>query len=457
VTGDHVVASDPRKIALKALNNLEKSHKTLDKIFEAFVDPQKFSGRDRALLNALVYGVLRWRGRLDFIISFFSTTRLNKIDPKILNVLRLGLFQIIYMNRIPNSAAVDTSVELAKSAAAPWVAGFVNAILRNAAAKFDEVPFPDQQKDPANALAAEKSYPAWLIKRWISRFGFQAVAELCEVMNRVPPISIRTNTLKTTRPRLMAAIKNQVADVRPTVYAPDGITFHNPQSRIANLDAFTRGWFQVQDEAAQLVTLLLDPNAGESILDACAGLGGKTGHIAQQMNNRGKIVALDSDAQKLAQLDAQMDRLGVSIVETHCHDLDDAPRQKIFGIFDRILLDAPCTGLGVLRRNPDIKWNASKKDWKRYSERQIRLLGNVAPLVKVSGILVYAVCSVEPEENEAVIHVFLRKNAGFALDRDPGKLPQEICLRAENAVGIKTYPHLKSMDGFFMARLKRVK
>jgi len=448
---------DPRKIALDVLSQQEKSRNTLDHIFKEMVDPNGLPAKDRALLNALVYGVLRWRGRLDFLISQFSSKALGEIDPAILNILRLGLFQIIYMSRIPNSAAVNTSVQLAKSKAPPWVAGFVNGILRNAARKSDHLPCPDQNKNPIQAIASEKSVPVWLAKRWVDRFGHQTAAALLDALNAVPPISIRTNTLKSNRSQLMACLETLTEKIEPTEYAPDGIRFHSPRTRIPDMDAFKRGWFQVQDEAAQLVTLLLDPQPGESVLDACAGLGGKTGHIAQQMNNQGSIVALDVDAEKLTQLEDQMARLGVSIVTARRHDLEGTADTRQDQSFDRILLDAPCTGLGVLRRNPDAKWDRSKIDLERFARRQIKFLGSLKRLLKVSGVLVYAVCSIEPEENEAVIDAFLSKCPGFEVDTEPGILPQKIYERFENEIGFKTHPFFKGMDGFFMVRLKRIR
>ncbi|MGD8761640.1 MAG: 16S rRNA (cytosine(967)-C(5))-methyltransferase RsmB [Desulfobacteraceae bacterium] len=449
--------SDPRKTALLVLNKLEKSQKPLDRIFEDTVDSGDFSVRDRALLQALVYGVLRWQGRLDYTISFFSTTPVNKIDANVLNILRLGLFQIIYMNKIPNSAAVNTAVELAKSTARPWIAGFVNALLRNASENHDKVMFPDQHKDRVYGLTTAKSFPAWLVKRWLNRYGFDPLVRLCDAINTIPPISIRANSLKTSQNKLMLALEGFADNIKPCIHAPYGISFVNPKTRIDKLEAFKNGWFQVQDEAAQLVTLLLDPQPGETILDACAGRGGKTGHIAQQMGNQGEVMALDYDADKLSRLETEMDRLGVSIVSTVHHDLSQGPPDKIFSSYDRILLDAPCSGLGVLRRNPDIKWKTSKKDWKRFSHRQQMLLERLAPLVKVSGVLVYAVCSVEPEENEDVLAAFLSKHTGFVFDTDTGKLPPSIASAIESRGALKTYPLFSEMDGFFMARLKRIK
>lgn len=451
------MASDPRKTALLILNKLEQSQKPLDRIFEDTVDPGNFTMRDRALLQALVYGVLRWRGRLDHIISFFSTTTVNKIDARVLNILRLGLFQIIYMSKIPDSAAVNTAVELAKSTARPWIAGFVNALLRNASENHDKVLFPDQHKDKIHGVATAKAFPAWLVKRWLDRYGFNPLVRLCDAINTIPPISIRANSLKTSQNKLMLALDGHADNIKPCLHTPDGISFVNPKTRIDKLEAFKDGWFQVQDEAAQLVTLLLDPQPGETILDACAGLGGKTGHIAQQMGDRGEVMALDYDADKLSRLEAEMDRLGVSIVSTVHHDLSQGPPDRIFSNYDRILLDAPCSGLGVLRRNPDIKWKTSKKDWKRFSHRQLNLLEQLAPLVKVSGVLVYAVCSVEPEENEDVLKAFLNKHTGLVFDTDTGKLPPSIASTIESAGILKTYPHFSEMDGFFMARLKRIK
>lgn len=451
------MASDPRKTALCVLNDLGKGRKTLDRILKDVDETKDFAKRDRALLNALVYGVLRWRGRLDYIISFFCTKRLDNLDAGVLNILRLGLFQIMYLNRIPISAAVNTSVELTKSVAAPWTAGFVNALLRNASKNYGAVPFPDGTKDPVNALAAAKSFPVWLIKRWTDRFGLKTAEALCEAINAIPPISIRTNSLKTTRHKLMQSLKGHVEKMEPARYAPDGIRMFNPKTGIPQFEAFQSGWFQVQDEAAQLVSLLLAPRPGETVLDACAGLGGKTGHIAQQMNDRGKIIAMDNDRAKLSRLEADMTRLGVSTVSTRLHNLDAAPKLRELGKFDRILLDAPCSGLGVLRRNPDIKWHASKNDLKRYRQRQVKFLCHLAPLVKVTGILVYAVCSVEPEENEDVIQAFLRKNNAFILDKAVGKLPKALCSQARFEGYFKTHPRLKDMDGFFMARLRHQK
>ncbi|MEE9496163.1 MAG: 16S rRNA (cytosine(967)-C(5))-methyltransferase RsmB [Desulfobacterales bacterium] len=451
------MAQDPRKTALDVLNTLTRGKKTLDSILRDIPQDERYlSRRDRALFTAMVYGVLRWRSRLDHIITHFSNTPIQKIEPGVLNILRLGLFQIIYLDRIPDSAAVNTSVEITKQIGASRAAGFVNALLRKSAANYSSVHFPAFEPDPVAFLSAGQSLPGWLAQRWLKRFDKETIMILCDTINSIPPITIRTNTLKTTREQLILSLESQVERIESTTVAPDGIKLINPKRSIPELPAFKNGWFQVQDEAAQLVALLLNPQPGESVLDACAGLGGKTAHIAQLMQNKGSLTAIDRDEKKLQQLDSEMQRLNIPIVHTLCHDLVSALDKKQVDVFDRILLDAPCSGLGVLRRNPDIKWNSTEKSLKRHANIQKRLLETLAPMVKPNGVLVYSVCSIEPEENEAVIHAFLKNQPEFVIDKSPGKVPETMLSLIEPKTGFKTLPILNDLDGFFLARLKRI-
>ena len=449
---------DPRKTALGVLNTLTRGKKTLDSILHDIPQDERYlSRRDRSLFTAIVYGVLRWRNRLDHIITHFSNTPIQKIEPGVLNILRLGLFQIIYLDRIPDSAAVNTSVEITKQIGASRAAGFVNALLRKSAANYSSIHFPVFETDPVAFLSAVQSLPGWLAQRWLKRFEKETIMFLCNTINSIPPITIRTNTLKTTREQLILSLESEVERIESTTIAPDGIKLINPKRSIPDLPAFINGWFQVQDEAAQLVSLLLNPQPGESVLDACAGLGGKTAHIAQLMHNRGRITAMDKDEKKLQQLDSEMLRLNIPIVHTHCHDLDSALNKKQVDVYDRLLLDAPCSGLGVLRRNPDIKWNSTERSLKRHANIQKRFLETLAPMVKPNGVLVYSVCSIEPEENEAVIRAFLKNHPEFVIDKSPGKLPESMLSLIEPKTGFKTLPILNDMDGFFLTRLKRIK
>ncbi len=444
------MSPDPRKIACSILDTLDTTQTTLDRAMDtAMAKDMALSRRDRALLNALVYGVLRWRGRIDWMIDHFSKTPFKKIDPPILNILRLGLFQIIYLDRIPLSAAVNTAVEMAKSKKKPWVGGFVNAVLRNAARGYQAVLLPDPSKDPVAGISVEASFPPWLIKRWLARFGIAETRQLCQAINTIPPITARTNTLKTTRENLLLSIKDEVRDPVPTAFSPNGFHFIIHNKPIADLQAFKNGEFQIQDEAAQIVSMLLNPQPDDIVLDACAGLGGKTGHMAQIMKNKGRIIATDNSLDKLQQLESEMKRLGINIVTCIHHDLIQKPIPEHLGLFDRILLDAPCSGLGVMRRNPDTKWATSKKDLSRFQTRQISLLNNLAHRVKPGGRMVYAVCSTEPEENEAVVERFLQTNACFKINPPPIDPDARAASLITPEGWFRSFPHRHVMDGFF--------
>ena len=450
--------NNARKTSLHVLNTLDQGNNTLDNILDEVLSQHTFVlKKDRALLQAIVYGVLRWQAKLDWIIDYFSKTRLSQIDPKVMNILRIALFQIIYLNRIPVSAAVNTSVEMAKSVTEPYVVRFINGLLRNAAKRYQQVLFPDMDEDPASALTVNKSFPKWLLERWLDRFGLEETVLLCDAINTIPPITVRCNTLKTRRKTLLKRLEKDVEKVERTGYAPNGAFFFNPKKSIPKMKAFEDGLFQVQDEAAQLVTFLLNPKPGETILDACAGLGGKTGHISQMMKNRGKLIAMDNNAKKLQRLQSEMVRLGISMVTHRNHDLNNPAVGNSIKKYDRILLDAPCSGLGVLRRNPDAKWSTLEKDLIRHAKRQAIFLDNLAHQVKPEGLLVYCVCSLEPEENESVIKGFLNKHKDFAIEKNPDGLPYEARSLLTGKGYLKTFPHLHNMDGFFAVCMKRAK
>jgi 16S rRNA (cytosine967-C5)-methyltransferase len=446
-----------RGVATAVLDTLDGNRRTLDDVLEAaFSRHPALSRRDRALLTALVFGVQRWRGRLDYIIGAFSRTPLEKIEPRVMNLLRLALFQIIYLDRIPVSAAVNTAVEAAKSFCPAYVVRFVNALLRKAALGYPAIRFPDPNRDPAAALAAAASFPHWIVRRWLRRFGRSETQRLCDAVNAVPPITVRANTLKTDRKELHQLLVGEAASLRPGAYAPDALSLTGLRLPISEMTAFADGRFQVQDEAAQLVTLILDPQAGENVLDACAGLGGKTGHIAQLMRNSGRVCALDKQDGKLRRLLSEMQRLGVHIVETRRADLADEQDLPINETFDRILLDAPCSGMGVMRRNPDIKWRSRESHLTRCSRNQARLLHRLASLVKPGGVLVYAVCSTETEENETVLAQFLKSHPEFVRQNPGAVLPSGPAGLLTDAGDLRTQPHLHDMDGFYCARLRRL-
>jgi len=447
---------NPRRLALDTLIRLDAGRATLDRLIDE-VDTQapSLSRPDRALFNALIHGVLRWRGRLDWIVRYFSSTPFEKIDPPVRHVLRLGLFQILYLDRIPVSAAVNTSVELSKSVAAAWTTRFVNGVLRTAAREYHTVPYPNPAKDPVGALTASKSIPEWLARRWLDRFGYPEAGALCDTINEVSSIFLRTNTLHLARDELIASLSPHCTRAEPCRYAPEGIRLGSLKKSIHHLPEFSSGGFQVQDEGAQLIGHFLRPEPGERVLDACAGFGGKTGHMVQLMKNRGRILAMDIRQSKLIRLESEMKRLGADIVEVQLQNLLQASHVDP-GRMDRILLDAPCSGLGVLRRNPDGKWRTTNTRLTEYQSTQIQMLENLSRLVKPTGILVYAVCSMEPEETDDVIDAFLKRHTQYAIDTEFTGMPDAARCVVDRGGCLRTFPHRHGTDGFFAVRLRRV-
>jgi 16S rRNA (cytosine967-C5)-methyltransferase len=449
------MAPNARLIALNILNSLEPASGTLDQVLDAaFSGVPDMSQRDKNLVFSIVYGVLRQQRRLDWMLSHFLKIDGGNVDAPVRNILRIGLFQILFLSRIPDSAAVNTSVELTKIIKKLWATRFVNGVLRNAVRRYAAISLPDLKTDPELAIAIEQSMPDWMVRRWIARFGISQTLCLCNVVNNIPPITLRANTLKTTRDDLMRAMTGHVREADITSLSPDGLRLYHPETAVSALPGFSEGLFQVQDEAAQLVTMLLNPQPGETVLDACAGMGGKTGHIAQQMHNQGRVMALDIRQDKLKKIRAEMLRLGISIVETGCHDLTQSSSSGI-SLYDRVLLDAPCSGLGVLRRNPDIKWRSSLERIRHCAAEQLRLLEQVSRYVKPGGCIVYAVCSMEPEENESVIESFLQHHSEYRVDDDAGGMSCGITLPMDSCGYLRTFPHLHDMDGFFAVRLKK--
>jgi 16S rRNA (cytosine967-C5)-methyltransferase len=453
---------DPRHIALNVLISWHKASLSLDKSLESYSEEISFlSKNDRSLCNALIFGVLRQRESIDWIIRAFSNTSFEKIDIKPLYLLRIALFQIMYMDRIPVFAAINTTINIAKKLSGKKTAGYINAVLRNAAENFSKVALPNAKDNAAKYISVKFSMPLWLSKRWIQAYGFESTCSLCQQINTIPQITLRTNTLKVDRESLAENLSLVAKNIQSTDYAYQGISFSNPSLPIHEFETFKLGLFQIQDEAAQIITQLLAPEPGEKILDACAGLGGKTGHIAQSMENKGIIIAADVETKKLESLQLDSKRLGIDIIQTKPINLLKASIKDFDFYFDRVLMDAPCTGLGVMRRNPDTKWKRSKTDIERLAAKQKKMLNAAANLVKPDGILVYAVCSCEREENEEVVHKFLDKRKDFSIDKNfkfdnySNLMTRRISRLITGEGFLKTYPDTNNMDGFFAARLKR--
>ena len=418
---------------------------------DSFKRYRYFNSLDRSFLTELTYGVIRWRERLDWVIRRFSKIPIEKIELETLNILRLGLYQILFLSRTPSSAAVNESVELAKRIRGKGGAGFVNAVLRSAIRQKEEIRYPDIREDPVLHLSVVQSHPRWLVQRWVRERGVEETIQLCLFNNQVSLLTLRTNTLKMTRKDLIEKLKEKELSPFPTAYSEDGIVLRNPPPT-SELPFLKNGLSIIQDEASQLVTYILDPKPGEQILDACAAPGGKTTHMAQKMENQGEVYALDLSKGKLHFIEEMCQRLGIKIVKTINGDAAGSLLILRGMRFDRILADVPCSGFGTLRRNPDLKWRRGEVDIQRMSALQFSILRNLSRYVKEGGILIYSTCTVFREENEDVVERFLEEHPEFQLDR-MDKVLQEKCRSFIQGSYFKTFPQKGEMDGFFVARL----
>jgi len=435
-----------RHRAVDILSEVGKSRAFAGDLLDTALEERHLSGTaDGRLLTHLVYGVLRMQGRLDRILAAFYRGNYDGMEEDIRNILRVGLYQLLFSDRLPAFAVVDEAVKTAKRKS-PAAGGLVNAVLRSYLRNPGGASYPCRESHPDEYLAAFHSHPLWLVKRWRDAFGTTETEALCRADNDVPPVTLRANTLKISRDDLAQTLARADFPSEPGRYSPDGLILSDPPRPVQKTTFFSEGLFRLQDEAAQLAGYLVGPQAGESILDACAGSGGKTAHLAALMENRGRIVAMDRDKTKIARLRRDMLRLGVSIVETVEADLNGplsaAWREK----FDCVLVDAPCSGTGTLRRNPEIRWRLSASEPERLAEIQLAILHNAAAAVRKGGRLVYCTCSLLACENDGVIRRFLKDHPQFSVAPPSASVPEGL---QDSRGFFRTYPHRHGLDGFF--------
>jgi 16S rRNA (cytosine967-C5)-methyltransferase len=395
--------------------------------------------------------VLRWQGALDYFIERYSGRPIKKLDAAVLVALRMGLYQLRFLSRIPPSAAVNESVNLVKRARAASAAPMVNAVLRRAARQTDEPPGASLD-DPLERFAVSTSHPRWLIERWIAAFGEAETRQLALANNQPPPVAFRVNTRRAPMDEVIARLESEGLRLRPSRVAPDAFVVEDgPAARLAQ--AAKCGAIYIQDEASQLVSWLLGPASGERILDLCAAPGSKSSHIAALAGGKAWVMACDIHPHRLATLVATCKRLGIESVAPVALDAArELPLLESAPLFDRVLIDAPCSGTGTLRRNPEIKWRLTADSIARLADVQLSLLRRATATLKRGGRLVYSTCSIEREENEAVIHRFLENAAPFRVVAPSA--PAEL-VTGEGFV--RTFPHRGGADGFFAAVLERMK
>jgi 16S rRNA (cytosine967-C5)-methyltransferase len=418
--------------------------------------------RDRALLVEIATGTTRMQAAIDHVLSGVSNRPLRKLDLEVLVALRLSVYQLLYLDRLPASAVVDDGVALVKAARKTSAGGFVNAALRSFTRTRHAVRFPSRPEDPVREreaaidyLATTLSHPRWLVERWLNRWGFEATERACLFDNGPAPLTLRANTLRVTRQALADRLRGEDVETTPTRYAPVGLVVRSGQPLA--LPWASEGWFVAQDEASQLVPLLAAAGPGDRVLDACAAPGGKTLVLAAASGESGLVVAADVRSGRVTLLRETLRRAGaigrVAVVQA------DAAGGLPFGpAFDRVIVDAPCSGLGVLRREADIKWRRRPEDLPALSSVQRDIIRHAARVVRPGGRLVYSTCSTEPEENEDVVAAFERDTPSFERVGGPALrrgLPEAAHALVADDGAFRTTPWGEGLEGFYGVVLTR--
>ncbi|MDF2499927.1 MAG: rsmB [Anaerosporomusa subterranea] len=437
-----------RQLALQIIHDVDVKQAYANIALANMINRNNFSDQDRRFLTELVYGTVKAWGTIDWIMSRYVDRPPAKIPPMIRNILRLGLYQLFFLSKVPPSAACNQAVELAKKYGHPGTVKFVNAVLRSAARNPEKAEYPTKEADLLRYLALTYFHPEWLVSRWLKRFDSEAVERLLQENNNPPRLSLRTNTLKITREALLVRLAQEGVTCTASDWTPEGIICHELPA-LASLTSLKEGLFQVQDESSMLVAHVVDPQPGEFVIDACGAPGGKSTHLAALMKNTGRLLSVDLFEHKLAITRENARRLGITCLETL--QTDAATLFEQFpGKADRVLVDAPCSGLGVLRRKPDSRWRKTESQLRDLPKLQLSILTGAASCLKPGGVLVYSTCTTEPEENEMVIREFLSIRPDFLLQSAGSRLPSP-----RQGEFVQLWPHLDFVDGFFIARLKK--
>lgn len=414
-----------------------------------YLRQHKLEDLDRRLMTELVYGTVKALGTLDWYLKQIVDRPLDRLESKVLQILRSAVYQLFYMDRIPASAACNEAVKLARSFSNEGSAKFVNGILRNMLRKKEALVFPSLEEDELEHLSLKYYHPKWLLRRWLGVFGREGTLKLCEFDNSPAPVCLRVNTLVTDQETLIKALTEAGAQVRASRWSDDGIVCEKLPALGDMLKKLEKD-FYVQDESSMLVADVLAPEPGERLLDLCSAPGGKTTHLAQLMDNEGSIIACDIHAHKLELIKENADRLGITIIEPKLKDArvyQPEWREQ----FDKVLVDAPCSGLGVLRRRAEARWRESKKNLQEFPPLQLQILENACRYVKPEGRIVYSTCTVEYSENHYLIEKFLEKHPDW--ERAGVRHP----LTGEEMEELQLLPHVDGIDGFYICALQKKK
>lgn len=436
-----------RGAAIRILSRIDQSDSYLDKVLEKELELSELSSLDKSLLTEIVHGVVRWQAKLDWVLTGFYHGEFAKCITPVKNAMRIALYQIMFLDKIPPFAAVNESVEIIKRIKGVRSANVVNAVLRNILHHIKEIRYPKREEDVARYFAIVYSHPQWMVKRWIEQFGEEQTEVLLQANNRRPPLTLRVNTLQTSTDDFTAMLRERKVAFSVSPYEERSIVMQYMYN-IRSAEAYGKGMFSVQDVSATLAARLAAPAPGALIYDLCAAPGGKATFLAELSGDTGKIVALDKYEAKLRYIRDNAQRLKLNSIEAVAADARTfAPSE----LADVVLVDAPCSGTGTLSKKPDIKWKREIEDIRIMVEFQKQLLAHAATLVRPGGTLVYSTCSIEPEENTAVAEWFASNHPEFTRDNAEAYLPAEVCKDGY----LQMFPHVHRTDGSFAARFVR--
>lgn len=444
-----------REAALKVLLDVECNGAYSNLALNRILKSNRISAQDAALATELVYGTIQRQNTIDYFLDRFVSSGLHKLETWVLCLLRMSFYQIYYLDNIPDYAVVHEAVTIARKKGHRGIAGMVNGVLRSILRERDDLTIPETLPT-AERLSLIHSHPKWMVYRWANQYGWELTGRICEANNRIPLPTLRVNTLKVERDAYMEQLRARQIEVAPSRVSPAGIVWTSGGNP-AHDDGFKRGEFTIQGESSMLVGEIVDPKPGMKVLDACAAPGGKTTHLAEKMKNEGYLYANDIHPHKEKLIRDQAERLGLTCIRTGVGNAlylgDKFPNHS----FDRILIDAPCSGLGVIRHRPDLKWRKQETQLPDIVQLQMRLLHSLADLLKPGGVLVYSTCTIEQKENEYVVQHFLNERPEFTLDREaerfwPKHLPDH-CRVGDGM--LRLFPHDLDSDGFFIARLRK--
>ncbi len=442
-----------REVATDLLLKIDRSQAYSNLLLNQAIKKNELSSKDSGLLTEIVYGTVQRKNTLDFYLKSFIKKPLTKLDDWVVVLLRLSVYQMVYLDRVPDHAIINEAVAIAKKKGHKGTSGFVNGVLRNVQRK--GVPPLASIKEKELQLAIECSHPEWLIERWIDQLGEQNTMDMCTINNLPPMVTARVNRLKSTVQEVIDQLENESVVGKPSEITPDGIKVTS--GNLPKTDVYKSGLLTIQDESSMLVGYAVDPQKGERVLDACAAPGGKTTHLAERMDNEGEITAIDLHEHKVQLIDEQLERLGLNNVQTIAMDTRKAANLFQAESFDKVLLDAPCTGFGVIRRKPDIKWSKRPEDIERIQQVQYELLESVARVLKPGGLLVYSTCTIEADENRHQIERFLQDHPEFDWDVSfYNRMPQSVQpYISDNKGELQVLPQYFESDGFYIASLRK--